>query len=135
MKNARQVLALCATLFAVCLMHAADSKPIARVIAILEVETDDPSGYAAWLKDYNAAAKAKLNIDDYLRVYQSGFDSRATGHVRVVSSAANVAELSRNTQALENELAILQNRDHLRAIRKTGARVLYQAIHFEGPSP
>lgn len=135
MKHVRPLLASLVTLFAVCLVPAADSKPVTRVIAILDIETDDPSGYATWLKDYNAAAKAKLNIDNYLRVYQSVFDSRPTGHVRVVSSAANVAELMKNIQALENDLAILQNRDHLRAIRKTGSRVLYQAVHFEGTNP
>ena len=100
MKHIRSVLATFATLLAVCLVHAADSKPVARVIAILEVETDDPSGYATWLKDYNAAAKAKLNIDSFLRVYQSVYDSRPTGQVRVVTSAANVAELTKNAQAL-----------------------------------
>ncbi len=63
------------------------------------------------------------------------FDSRATGSVRVATSANSVAELSKNALALENDPAIVQNRDHLRAIRKTGARVLYQAVYFDGPTP
>lgn len=113
----------------------AESKPVARVIAVLDIETDDPGAYATWIKHYNEAAKAKLNIDPYLRVYQSGFDGRTTGRVRTVSSAASVAELMKNSQLLENDPAILENQTHLRAIRQIGARVLYQALRFDGPSP
>ncbi|MDO8543821.1 MAG: hypothetical protein Q7S40_25545 [Opitutaceae bacterium] len=135
MKTVCPLLASIVMLFATCLVHAADLKPVSRVIAILDVETDDPAGYASWIKEYNEIAKAKVGVDNYLRVYQSVFDSRPVGHVRVVTSANSVAELSKNARALENDLGILQNRDHLRAIRKTGARVLYQAVYFDGPSP
>ena len=58
------------------LLHAADSKPIARVISLLEIETDDPSGYAKLMTDYNQAAKAKLGIDNYVRIYESVVDGR-----------------------------------------------------------
>lgn len=68
-----------ATLVAACAVYAVDSKPPARVMSLLEVETDDPSGYATWLADYNQIAKARLGIDGYLRVFQSTFDGLATG--------------------------------------------------------
>lgn len=135
MKTVRPVLASLVTLLAACFIHAADPKPVARVLAVLDVETDDPSGYAMWLKEYNAIAKAKLNVDPYLRVFQTQFDGAGSGRVRVTTSAANVAELMKNFQALEGDPAIAQNLTHLRAIRKTGARVLYQALRFEGAAP
>lgn len=132
MKTTRKVWASLATLLAVCLLHAADSKPIARVISLLEIETDDPSGYARLMTEYNQAAKAKLGIDNYVRIYESVVDGRKSGRVRAVVSAASVTELTKNNQLLESDLAILQNREHLRLIRKTGSRTLYQAIRFEG---
>ena len=135
MKSSRTLVALFATLFAVCLAHAADTATARRVTSIMEVETDDPAGYAMWIKQYNEIAKAKLGIDNYLRVYQSIYDSRPTGHVRVVSSAATVAELMKNADVLQNDPAIMANREHLSAIRKTGSRVLYQAVRFDGPTP
>ena len=136
MKTARYVLASLVTLFAACLATAADLKPVNRVIAILDIETDDPSGYATWIKEYNAVAKAKLGVDRYLRVFESRFDSRPTpAHVRVVTTATSVAELTKNTLALENDPAIAQVVAHMRAIRKIGARVLYQAVYSDGPSP
>ena len=135
MKTSRQILASLVALFAVCCLHAADSKPIARVMTLLEVETEDASGYAAWIKEYNEVAKAKTGVDTLLRVFQTSFDGHNSGRVRVSVSASSVAELMKLTASLENDPAIMQNRDHLRAIRKTTSRVLYQAVRFEGPSP
>ncbi len=135
MKTNRKVWASVVTLLAACLVHAADMKPIPRVISIVDIETDDPKGYAAWIAQYNVAAKAKLGIDNYLRVYQSTFDGRQSGMVRAVAAGKSVAELVKNSEALENDLAIVQNRDHLRTIRKIGARVLYQAVRYDGSDP
>src|SRR3954470_15416001 len=59
MKNIRQVCASVVTLLAACLLHAADSKPIARFTAISDIETDDASGYATWVAKYNEVAKAR----------------------------------------------------------------------------
>ena len=135
MKTASSILASLVTLFVACVLQAADPKPANRVVAILDIETDDPSGYATWIKEYNAIAKAKLNIDNYLRVFESRFDSRPTSaRVRVVTSAVSVAELTKNTEALENDPAIRQNVAHMDNIRKLGARVLYQGIYTDGPS-
>ncbi len=135
MKSLRLFIAACATLLAACSASAADSKPIARVISVLDIETDDPGAYATWIKQYNEVAKAKLNIDPYLRVYQSGFDGKGAGNVRAVISAASVAELMKNAASLENDPAILENQQHIKAVRKIGARVLYQAVRFDGVNP
>jgi len=134
MKITRRVLASFATLLAACLLHAADSKPIARVIAITDIETDDPGAYAVWVARYNQIAKDRLKIDPYLRVYQSIYDGHGTGRVRVVIGAASVAELSKNTAVLESDPAILEFNSQVRGMRKMGPRVLYQAIRFDGPS-
>lgn len=133
MKTPRLLLASIVTLFAACLAHAADSKPVARVMSLVEIETDDPSGYATWLAKTNAIAKAKLGIDNYLRVYQSVFDGHSSTQVRAVTSAASVAELMKNAMVLENDPEARELRDHLRGIRKQGSRVLYQAIRYDGP--
>lgn len=135
MKTTLKVVASIAALFAACLVHAADSKPVARVTTIIDVETDDPSGYATWIAQYNAIAKARLGVENYLRVYQSVFDGVGTGRVRAVVSASNVAELMKNNTTLETDPAILDLNTHLRHIRKMGARVLYQAIRFDGATP
>ncbi len=135
MITTRKVLASLVTLLAACLLHAADPKPALRVMSLLDVETDDPVGYATWIAKYNEVAKAKLGVDQYLRVYQSRFDSRPNGQVRAVVNAASVAELTKNIQALENDPAIREITEHLRGIRKLGARVLYQGVYTDGPSP
>ena len=133
MKSPCKVFASLVTLLAACLVHAADSKPIARVMSIVDIETDDPSGYATWLAKTNEIAKAKLGVDNYLRVYQSVFDGRSVGKVRAVTSASSVAELMKNAAVIENDPAARENRDHLRVLRKQGARLLYQAVRFDGP--
>lgn len=133
MKTLRQVFASIVTLLAACLVHAADSKPVARVMSIVDIETDDPAGYAAWLAKTNDVAKAQLGIDNYLRVYQSVFDGKGTSRVRAVTSAATVADLMKNAAVIEGDPEARENRDRLRAIRKQGPRVLYQAIRYDGP--
>lgn len=134
MKTTHMVMASLATLLAAGLASAADPKPIARVIAVTEVETEDASGYATWIAKNNEAAKAKLGVEPYMRLYETVFDGKQAGRVRVVTAAASVAEMTKQAMALEGDSAIAQNRDHLRAIRKTGARVLYQAVRFDGPT-
>ncbi|MDP3068942.1 MAG: hypothetical protein Q8N18_01580 [Opitutaceae bacterium] len=134
MKTYRLIVASLVTLLAACCLPAADSKPIARVMTLLDVDTEDATGYAVWLKEYNEIAKAKTGTENLLRVFQTVFDGQNSGHVRVSVSASSVAELMKLTNSLEGDPAIVQNREHLRAIRKTGARVLYQALRFDGPS-
>jgi hypothetical protein len=132
MKITCKVLASVVTLFAACLAHAADTKPIARVMSIVDIETDDPTGYAMWVAKTNEIAKAKLGVDDYIRVFQSVFDGHSTNRVRATTTAASVAELMKNALAIENDPGAMQNRERLRTIRKQGARVLYQAVRFDG---
>lgn len=135
MNSATKLIASLVTLFAVCALHAAGSQTTSRVMSILDIETDDPVGYARWIKEYNEVAKARLGIDTYLRVFQTTHDGRpAPSRVRVVTAAPNVAELMKNAQQLEDDPAILKNRRHLDLIRKTGPRVLYQSVRFDGPS-
>jgi len=135
MKTSLSLWAFLATLLVGCLAHAAESKPTTRVSATVDVETEDPSGYALWIKQYNEVAKAKLGIDPYLRIYESRFDSRNVGKVRASSSASSVAELTKNTTALESDPAILALMNHMKTIRKLGARTLYQTVRFDGPNP
>ncbi len=132
MTTSRKVLASLGALLAACLLHAADSKPIARVIAIQEVITDDPTGYNVWVGKANEIVKAKLGIDQYIRVFQSNFDGEKTNTIRTVTAAESVAAMTKNAAAIENDPALIELRDHYRQIRKLGARVLYQAVRFDG---
>lgn len=132
MKTTAKVLASLMTLFVACSTQAADSKPIARVLSIQEIKTDDPSGYATWVATTNSVAKAKLGVDTYIRVYSSNYDGEKTASVRAVIAADSVATLTRQSAALENDPALSETRDHLRAMRKLGARVLYQSVRFDG---
>src|SRR5262245_7266652 len=111
MNITRQLWASVATLLAACLVHAADPKPVARVLTIIDVDTEDASGYATWIAQYNEVAKAKLGIDTYLHVYETQFDGRKSGRVRVSTTAPNVAEMMKNAAALESDPGILQNRE------------------------
>lgn len=120
------------TLLAACLVYAADITPLARVISILEIDTDDPGNYAMLITQYNAAAKAKLGVDNFVRVYETQMDGRKTGRVRSVVSATSVAEMTKNTLAIESDPGILQTLRHLDALRKTGSRTLYQGLRFDG---
>lgn len=128
----RSVCASLVMLVAACHLPAADSKLPARVLSILDVESEDASGYASWIAEYNQIAKAKLGIDGYLRVFQTQIDGQRSGRLRVVVTAKSVAEMMKTAQALENDPAIVQNREHLRAIRQLGGRTLYQAVRFDG---
>ncbi len=132
MKPTIKVLASLMTLLVACLAHAADSKPVARVIAITEVETDDATGYAAWLSQANDIIKAKLGIDTYYHVYVSQFDGAKGGAVRSVISAESVSAMAKNTAALAGDPKLRDIIDHNRHIRKLGTRVLYQGLRFDG---
>ncbi len=132
MKLSLKLFASTVTLLAACLVQAADSKPIARVIVIQDIETEDASGYATWLAKTNAVVKTKLGIDNFYHVYVSQYDGVKTGAVRTVAVADSVATLAKVSAALENDPVVLENRDHLRALRKQGARTLYQAVRFDG---
>jgi hypothetical protein len=132
MKITPKLFASLLTLLAACLVQAADSKTIARVISVQDVETDDPTGYNTWIGKMNEVAKAKLGIDNVYHVFVSTFDGERTASVRTVVSAESVAALTKIAAALENDPAIEENRAHLRGIRKFGARVLYQAVRFDG---
>lgn len=132
MNIVRKVLASLMTLLAVCLVHAADQKPIARVLNIQSVETEDPSGYAVWAAKINEVAKAKLGVDTYIHVYVTTYDGERTNSVRTVVVADSVATLTKNAAALQDDPALADIRSHLRAIRKQGARELDQCVRFDG---
>lgn len=132
MKSTRKVWASLVTLMAACLLQAADSKVPARVISILEVETEDPSGYATWIAEYNKIAKARLGVDTYLRVFQSQLDGTKSARVRVSTAGKSAAEVMKHSEALQSDPAIRELVDHLRPIRQLGGRTLYQAVRFDG---
>lgn len=132
MKITRKVFASLLTLLVACSVQAADMKPVARVISITEVETDDATGYAAWVAKANDVVKTKLGIDTYYHVYVSNADGVKTGSVRLVVAAESVAAIAKNAAALTGDPAIRDITDHYRAIRKNGARVLYQGVRFDG---
>lgn len=129
MKTTRKVFASLVTLFAACLVHAA---PVARVLAISDVETDDATGYAAWLSQTNAIIKAKLGIDTYYHVYVSAFDGTKTASVRSVTSAESVSAMAKVAAFTASDPAIREITDHNTHIRKLGARLLYQGVRFDG---
>ena len=135
MKTTHRILAPIAALFAACFLQAADSKPIARVIAVTDVETDDASGYAAWLAKSNEVIKAKLGIDNFYHVFVTSYDGRHSGAVRSVTSAESVAAMTKIGAALQDDPALREIRDHVRGIRKLGGRTLYQAVRFDGSYP
>jgi hypothetical protein len=132
MKTVR-LLASIATLSAVCLVHAADSKST-RVMSLLEVETKDPIAYAEAIKQQNEIAKSKFKVDNYIRVYQSYYDGEHTNRVRVSTGAPTVAELAKIQSAMDADPAVLKIRKNLDAFRTQVARVLYRAVRWEGMS-
>ena len=132
MKSTLKVFASALTLLVACLVQAADSKPVDRVISITDIETDDPSGYATWVAKYNEVVKAKLGIDTYIHVYVTNNDGERSGSVRYVTSAESVSAMTKNNAALADDLALRDLRDHMRGLRKQGARVLYQGIRYDG---
>jgi len=132
MNITRKVLASLVALLAACLVHAADSKPVARVIAITDIQTDDATGYAEWVSKANELVKAKLGLDTYYHVYVTTFDGEKAGSVRLTSAAESVAALAKNAAALNADPAMRDITDRYRNIRKNGARVLYQGVRFDG---
>jgi hypothetical protein len=132
MKTTRKVWASFVALCAACLLHAADMKPVSRVIAISEIETEDATSYATWIAQYNAVVKAKFGVDNYVRVYETIMDGHKTGAVRAVAAASSVAELTKINQGVETDPAMVAVRDRLRGVRKFGGRTLYQAVRFDG---
>ena len=135
MKIASKVFASIVTLLAACLVHAADMKPVNRVISITDIETDDATGYASWITKRNDVVKAKLGIDSYQHVYVSNNDGTKTGSVRVVTAAESVSSLVKNNAALAGDPALTDIGNRLRAVSKNGARVLYQGVRFDGTYP
>jgi hypothetical protein len=123
-----------ATLAAACCLQAAAPQSTSRATSILDIETDDPVAYATLMAKYNQAAKAKLGVDNYVRIYQTVHDGRGTGRVRVVTGAATISELMKNGETLEADPAIMALSEKMKSLRKRGARVLYRALRFEGVS-
>ena len=132
MKIHRMLFASIMTLLVACLVHAADSKPIARVTSVTDIQTDDASSYAQWFDKANKIVKAKLGIDTYYHVYTTGWDGTKTGSVRVVIVADSASALVKNNAALANDPGLMEIRVHTRALGKAGARVLNQAVRFDG---
>src|SRR4051812_50170875 len=100
MTTTRKVFASLLTLLAVCFVQAADSKPIARVTTITDVETDDPTAFASWIDKRNEIVKAKLGIDTYQHVYVSNYDGVKTSSVRLVTVSDSVSTIAKNNAAL-----------------------------------
>ena len=100
MKIHRMLFASIMTLLVACLVHAADSKPIARVTSITDIQTDDASSYASWIDKANEIVKAKLGIDTYYHVYSTAYDGTKTGSVRLVVVAETRSHTSRNMPAI-----------------------------------
>lgn len=132
MKTTRKVFASLVALLAACLVHAADTKPVARVTVITNIETEDVGGYVAWVAKANEFVKAKVGVDTFYHVYVSNFDGMKTGSVRLVSSAESVAAMTKISSAVNADPAFREITDRYRAIRKNGARVLNQAVRFDG---
>ena len=70
MKTTPMLVASFLTLLVACSVQAADPKPANRVVSILDVQTDDPIGYAIWMKRYNEIAKAKLEVEKAQKTVQ-----------------------------------------------------------------
>lgn len=115
---------------------AGDAKPINRVIASLEVETDDPTGYAHWIAEGNKVAKEKLGVEKYQQVLQAVYDGeKANTRLWVVRSAESIAQLTKQSAALADDPIRQKNLDHMRLIRKTHGMVLYQGLRYEKSIP
>lgn len=132
MKLAPRLLASLVALLAVSLVHAAETKTVARVISITEIETADATAYANLIAAVNVEAKAKLGVDNYTRVYVSNFDGEKTGAVRAVNAAESVASLTKSSAMLMADPELQKTRDQMSSSRKLGARVLYLGIRFDG---
>jgi len=132
MKSTPKVIASVMALLAACFLQAAESKTVARVISIQDIITDDASGYATWITKANEIAKAKLGIDTYQHVFVSANDGEHTGTVRTVTAAESVSAMTKNGAVLQDDPALRDIRDHMRGLRKLGARVLYQGVRFDG---
>jgi hypothetical protein len=104
-----------------------------RVLSILEVEAKDPAAYTERIARFNAQVKDKAKKDAYIRVFQVTHDAEKSGKLRVVTDATAFAELTKNANALQNEISGLQR--EMDPSRTTGGRILYQALRIDGSSP
>lgn len=111
-------------------LPAAETVYPKRVTAILEVEARDVDAYVQRISDFNASVKSKVKKDTFIRVFQTTFDSKKSGHLRVVTDAPSITELSETAELVETELRSL--RRELDPARTTSARVLYQAVRVDG---
>lgn len=129
---------IAASLFAAGVLRlvGADATPINRVIASLEIETEDPTGYAHWIAEGNKAAKEKLGVDRYQQVLQAVYDGEKTAtRLWVVRSAESFAQLTKYSAALADDPLRQRNLDHMRLIRSTHGMVLYQGLRYEKGVP
>jgi len=80
----------------------------------------------------NAQSKVKLGIEQFTRVYVTGYDGDRTGAVRAVIAAESVTALNKGFNALMTDPDLQKTREELRGSRQLGASVLYQGIRFDG---
>lgn len=134
--NARVVLGAMLIIASAFSSRAGDASPINRVLAVLEVESEDPSGYAHWIGEGNKVAKEKLGIDKYQQVLQGVYEAeKGTRKLWVVRSAESVAQLTKNSAALADDFRRQKLYEHFNPIRKTHGMVLYQGLRYERSVP
>lgn len=114
---------------------AGDATPVNRVVASLEVECEDPVGYAHWIAEGNKIAKEKIGVDRYQQVLQAVYDGeKGAKRLWVVRAAESAAQLTKNSNALANDAERLKLVEHMNPLRTTHGMVLYQGLRFEKSS-
>jgi len=114
------------------LQAATETKPALPVISIQQVETEDATTYAMWIARNNEAAKAKLGVEKFYRVYQGQAAGKDSGVVFAVVGADSFATLAKNAAILADEPALVESRVHLSAIRETKSQTNLKAVRYDG---
>lgn len=134
--NAKLVLGILLIAAVACPARAGFAAPINRVLAVLEVESADPSGYAHWIGEGNKVAKEKLGLERYQQVLQGVYEpEKGSRRLWVVRSAESVAQLTKNSAALADDIRRQKLYEHFNPIRTTHGMVLYQGLYYERSVP
>jgi hypothetical protein len=117
-------------------VHAASAAaPALPVISITQVETDDPSDYAARIARINEVMKSKFGVEQFLRLYLGDAAGEDLGTVFAVTRGDSFATVMKHADIYQTDPALAEMRADLARMRELESRLLLKAARFDGVHP
>ncbi len=106
--------------------------PAMPVIAIQQVDAEDPTVYTTLIAGIDARIKEKFGIENFSRIYIGLSAGDHTGVVFAVRAADSFVTLDKQWQAVLNDPELAGLRTQMNSVRKLGSNTSWKALRFGG---